>query len=568
MKKGYICLITIYIFIMLRKFDFRNYKAFDQGSIELKPITILLGANSSGKSSLLQLLLLFEQTLNTERGYESALKLNGKYTSLGETENIFKNKDLDKKLSFAFEIEFDSLHEYFRETRNLKRFIERDIDDMHYEFKKIEAKLLTRDYRFRTRTLSSDANFLNYVKDIKKIKKEILNNYPKENVLFEELSSEYEKEKLFSENPRLKRVFNKELNEYIEAYQALESLSNLKIRKFVIEYGVHYNKKHNTLDISSVSIRNNDVLLIEYKIERNKGHKKFILTSEILNNRILNKYRITFGRNTDFEALDLVPKDRSEDTLKYNRGYIGDSIFCSMLIRFINIFSSSLHRSFSNSRINYISPLRAFPKRYYFLDESNVSSSLDSIDGDNLTEILKKEHRLTQKVNKWLNNFELSVSIEDVKEVIHRLKVTQNGLSLDITDVGFGISQVLPIIVQGFLSKNESITIIEQPEIHLHPKMQAELADLFIDVITSDENNKALLIETHSESILKRLRRRIAEGKISNEDVAIYFIHSRQKKSSSAKVERLAISNTGAFDWPKEFYSTDLEDTTEYLKYQ
>lgn len=124
MKKGYICLITIYIFIMLRKFDFRNYKAFDQGSIELKPITILLGANSSGKSSLLQLLLLFEQTLNTERGYESALKLNGKYTSLGETENIFKNKDLDKKLSFAFEIEFDSLHEYFRETRNLKRFIE------------------------------------------------------------------------------------------------------------------------------------------------------------------------------------------------------------------------------------------------------------------------------------------------------------------------------------------------------------------------------------------------------------------------------------------------------------
>lgn len=555
---------------MLKKFDFQNYKAFDQGSIELKPITILLGANSSGKSSLLQLLLLFEQTLNSERGYESALKLNGKYTTLGETENIFKNKDLGKTLSFSFEIEFDSLHDYFREIRNLKRYIERDIDEIYYEFKKIESKLLSGDYRFRERVLSNDTNFLNRIKEIKKIKKEVLKNYPKENTLFEELSTEYEIERLLSENPRLKRVFNKELNEYIEAYQAIENLVNLKIRKFLIKYEVCYNKKRNTIDISALSIKNENDLLIGYKIEHNKGHRKNILTSDFINNRILNKYRIKFGRNTNFDTLDLISKEQSEDILRYNRVYPGGSIFCSMLVKFINIFSNNLHRSFNDSRINYISPLRAFPKRYYFLDESNVSSSLDSIDGDNLTEILKKEHLLTQKVNKWLNNFGLSVSVEDVKEVIHRLKITQNGLNLDITDVGFGISQVLPIIVQGFLSKNESITIIEQPEIHLHPKMQAELADLFIDIITSDvnENNKALLIETHSESILKRLRRRIAEGKISSEDVAIYFIHSRLKKSSSAKVERLVISKTGAFDWPKEFYSTDLEDTTEYLKYQ
>jgi len=74
-------------------------------------------------------------------------------------------------------------------------------------------------------------------------------------------------------------------------------------------------------------------------------------------------------------------------------------------------------------------------------------------------------------------------------------------------DVGFGISQVLPIIVQGFLSKDDSITIIEQPEIHLHPMMQSDLADLFIDVIESTTTNgKILFIETHSESILKRLR--------------------------------------------------------------
>ena len=65
------------------------------------------------------------------------------------------------------------------------------------------------------------------------------------------------------------------------------------------------------------------------------------------------------------------------------------------------------------------------------------------------------------KVNKWLNKFNLTVSVEDVKEIIHRLKINQNDLNLDITDVGFGISQVLPIIVQGFLAKNNSFTIIK-----------------------------------------------------------------------------------------------------------
>ncbi|RYZ75918.1 MAG: hypothetical protein EOP04_32710, partial [Proteobacteria bacterium] len=94
---------------------------------------------------------------------------------------------------------------------------------------------------------------------------------------------------------------------------------------------------------------------------------------------------------------------------------------------------------------------------------------------------------------------------------------------LDIADVGFGISQILPVIVQCFLSKTNSFTVIEQPEIHLHPKMQADLTDLFIEVL-GDEKDKCLIVETHSEYLLNRLRLRIAQGKISRDDVAIYFV--------------------------------------------
>ena len=92
---------------------------------------------------------------------------------------------------------------------------------------------------------------------------------------------------------------------------------------------------------------------------------------------------------------------------------------------------------------------------------------------------------------------------------------------VDLPDVGFGISQVLPVLVQCFYAPPRSIIVIEQPEIHLHPSAQSALADVMIDVINSKENgndrNIQLIIETHSEHFLRRLQRRIAEGVIDEE---------------------------------------------------
>jgi len=104
----------------------------------------------------------------------------------------------------------------------------------------------------------------------------------------------------------------------------------------------------------------------------------------------------------------------------------------------------------------------------------------------------------------------------------------------------------------------------------LHPKMQADLADLFIDIIypSEKEANKILLIETHSEYMLKRLRRRIAEKKLNHKDVGIYFIHPRSLNNNSAKIQEITIDESGAFKWPKEFYEDDLIDTVEFLKRQ
>lgn len=119
------------------------------------------------------------------------------------------------------------------------------------------------------------------------------------------------------------------------------------------------------------------------------------------------------------------------------------------------------------------------------------------------------------------------------------------------------------------------MTIIEQPEVHLHPKMQADLADLFIDIaLPQDENKerthqKTLLIETHSEYILRRIRRRIAEGVIKNNDVGIYYIVRSNDNLNTSIIKHIDISQTGAFEWPEEFYGGELyEDTISFLKHQ
>ena len=234
-----------------------------------------------------------------------------------------------------------------------------------------------------------------------------------------------------------------------------------------------------------------------------------------------------------------------------------------------------IRKYFTKELVNHVSPLRAHPKRYYFLDNANINTSINTLDGNSLTEVLKENTKVRTKVNEWLKKFGLQVNVSTLQDIIHKLKVRQHSLELDITDVGFGISQILPIIVQGFLSFDNSLTMIEQPEIHLHPKMQADLADLFIDIVKNRNKRKSnsmnlqkyLLIETHSEYLLRRLRRRIAEGKISSEDVAIYFLEHPDDGQSGTIINEKTISSNGYFDWPQDFYAKELlNDTTEFIK--
>ena len=152
----------------------------------------------------------------------------------------------------------------------------------------------------------------------------------------------------------------------------------------------------------------------------------------------------------------------------------------------------------------------------------------------------------------------------------YEVKVRTKGSEdwVNLPDVGFGISQVLPVLVQCFYAPAGSIILMEQPEIHLHPSAQSALADVMIDVINSRENGKdrniQLVIETHSEHFLRRLQRRIAEDFISQEKVSVYFANLTK---TPATLDPLQIDMFGNIkNWPENFFGDEMGDITAQAK--
>ena len=163
----------------------------------------------------------------------------------------------------------------------------------------------------------------------------------------------------------------------------------------------------------------------------------------------------------------------------------------------------------------------------------------------------------------------LAASKRDVRREIH-LKDKDKGTTVSLQDVGVGVSQVLPVIINAFGRQNEFIAI-EQPEIHIHPALQAELGDLFIESALG-ENKNTFLIETHSEHLILRLLRRVREttkgdfsewpealkaacpNGIRPEDIAVLYV---QPGNEGAEITELSVTPDGDFSrpWPSGFFT-------------
>jgi predicted ATPase len=222
-------------------------------------------------------------------------------------------------------------------------------------------------------------------------------------------------------------------------------------------------------------------------------------------------------------------------------------------------------------RVHYLGPLREHPRRYYQSGRgrpSNVGPRGEKVFDALLASRSDADTRahdgrvksLEEITAYWLRELGLidrfSMSPVDERGRLFQVLVQKTASSTPVafTDVGFGVSQILPVIVLCYYVPEGSIVLLEHPEIHLHPSAQAGLADLFVEVIRSRKIQ--VVLESHSEHLIRRLQRRIAEEVISKDDVAFYFCQYQDDQSLATPLEVDPFGNI--VNWPKDFFGDEL----------
>lgn len=473
---------------MITNISIKNFKSFsDIQSLDLAPITLIFGPNSSGKSTIIQSLLGMKQTLSTPQK-QAGFIANGACLDLNSFVSLIHGHDVNKEIELSFSFIYNLSAQEYQDTFSERQFLAAsDIRKVAFTYAHKEK---------------SDDDISSCF--LKNFKYGISNNSERET-------------KLDLNITKGNKNFTQELSEnYYGDSATIKSLSSFMLKR-----------------IERMS---------ENNFEKFKG---FIVDSIRENIYKVNK-NVSIPMTLHSEAFS-----------DFTNNYLG-------------ILSSEISHEFNN--IKYLGPLRTTPKRFYLSGKDNtVKMKGESNLGG---ELYESGNEVVKEINKWMNSFEIPYELSvknfgseisgDIISII--LKDKRNNTLVTPMDVGFGIGQVLPIITDAIISKN-NILCVEQPEIHLHPRLQAHLADLFIDSVLTENKSKngtqkiknQWIIETHSESLILRMQRRIREKKISKELVKVYYVIAENEGS---KIVNLPLDDDGDFTvhWPHGFFDERVSE--------
>jgi hypothetical protein len=208
-------------------------------------------------------------------------------------------------------------------------------------------------------------------------------------------------------------------------------------------------------------------------------------------------------------------------------------------------------------KVHYLGPLRSYPWRVY---EWGGEKPMDAgWNGDQAIPALLASGNEVQ-IAQWLQRMGLihSFTLEPVDKAHtiyqFRVKTTATATEVLLPDVGFGVSQILPVLANCATLSEGSTLLLEQPEIHLHPFAQAALADVLIDAIKN--RNLQIIVESHSEHLLRRIQRRISEEEFAAENAALYFCHV---ENGASQADELELNSYGYIkNWPKNFFGDEM----------
>jgi predicted ATPase len=247
-----------------------------------------------------------------------------------------------------------------------------------------------------------------------------------------------------------------------------------------------------------------------------------------------------------------------------------------------NALGETAFKFFVN-RVRYLSANRVAPTALFQLgiinqwsevgtDGSNVAAALDTFRDKNILywhpkEVREQQGKLIDVVLIWLRYFGLieNIQTKDYGKLGTFLSIKSFGVDkeLDLTSVGFGTSQILPIVVQGLLTPPGGLFIVEQPEVHMHPKVQSQLAHFFFAL---SKIGVQCIAETHSEYIVNQLRLLIAQGnEVLRQQTRIYF--AKRTQESGTEFEEIQVDRGGRIlNWPEDFMDESNKLAQELLE--
>lgn len=222
--------------------------------------------------------------------------------------------------------------------------------------------------------------------------------------------------------------------------------------------------------------------------------------------------------------------------------------------------------------INYISSYREGLERFFEKDIKTYA--FVGIRGENVYSILIEDALTTPKnlINQiskfYQENFEgWNIRVNQDKAPAYQIELENDNLKINLKEVGLGMIHALPLVVQALMpTEEDTLIIVEEPELHLHPAAHGNLAELFAQSLNNE--NKRYLIETHSQNFVLRLRRLIAQGDLDKEKVIIYYV-SFDENTKDSELIRINIdelgkprNELGKIYWPKNVFSETLDETS------
>ncbi|OXS13640.1 hypothetical protein CGX12_18630 [Zobellella denitrificans] len=519
---------------MLFSIGVKNLRSFKKTTkVNLNPITVFVGKNSSGKSSFLRTLPLFRQSI--ESNTTGPILWFGRYVDFGDFSEAVSNLSSDEPIEFYFNLQTDmsrprTVRLKKRAPSNIEIKLSITSQKLKTIIKSISIKINDVLVTINPSTLNTSSAAITIEGEDGTITKNDL-TFTKLGKFIPSLSSIKKKEdmstKLTSE------LFFPEFYYYHH-----DDVEELFIEEAVKIVKSHSNARTDTRKIkeslSRIPISNKDefLLLLMHVFKDQKIFTKHLTRKKEEIIRQLYPYLIGWNINYAISEINAV-----------------------------------LHKTFSS--IKYIAPLRATTERYYRFQDLQINE-IDHT-GSNLAMLLNSLRPNEQReFTSWTrDNFGFSVLVKEVgAHYAVTIRTTEENKEYNISDMGFGYSQMLPIIATIWLEtekrktssiRTAPIFVIEQPELHLHPAFQAKLGELFSKVVAAAKEkgvNLKIIFETHSQNIIESLGEAVEDPNININNHDISVIVFDKNADGETNISTAEFDESGyLMNWPIGFFS-------------